>query len=94
MPIPSLVARPNLRATIAVMGISDTTSEARAIQEQVLRDMTEEQRLRIALEMTDLARELARARIRHEHPEWTETQIVRELLRLSFLPDPLPAGLP
>ena len=76
------------------VAISDTTPEARAIQEQILRNMSEEHRLRIALEMTDLARDLARTRIRQEHPLWSEAQIVRELLRLAFLPDPLPAGLP
>ena len=27
-----------------------------------------------------------------EHPEWTEAQVARELLRLAFLPAPLPVG--
>jgi len=74
--------------------ITDTTPEARAIQEQILRNLGGEQRLTIALEMTDLARELARTRVRHEHPDWSEAQIVRELLRLAFLPKPLPPSLP
>jgi hypothetical protein len=56
--------------------------------------MTGEQRLLMALEMSLFARELTRERIRQEHPEWTETQVARELLRLAFLPDPLPAQLP
>lgn len=75
------------------MAISDTTPEARAIQEQILRKMTGEQRLRIALEMSDLARALSRARIQREHPDWTEPKIIRELVRLAFLPASLPAGL-
>jgi len=74
--------------------ITDTTPEARAIQEQILQNLCGEQRLTIALEMTDLARELARTRVRHEHPDWSEAQIVRELLRLAFLPKSLPPGLP
>lgn len=76
------------------MAISDTTPEARAIQEQVLRSMTGEQRLLLAWDMSIFARELTRAGIRQEHPDWNEAQVARELLRLAFLPSPLPAGLP
>ena len=74
--------------------MSDTTREARAIQEQILRNMTGEQRLLLAWDMSMFARELARAGIRNDHPDWTEGQVARELLRLAFLPDPLPPGLP
>jgi hypothetical protein len=74
--------------------MSDTTSEARAVQEQILRNMTGEQRLLLAWDMSMFARELARAGIRNDHPDWTEAQVTRELLRLAFLPDPLPPGLP
>lgn len=55
--------------------------------------MSGEQRLLAALEMSDLTRELARTRILQEHPEWTESQVIRELVRIAFLPDPLPSGL-
>ncbi|MFZ0771627.1 MAG: hypothetical protein WCA49_18555 [Candidatus Sulfotelmatobacter sp.] len=55
--------------------------------------MSGEQRLLLALEMSLFARELARARISREYPEWTETQVEQELLRLAFLPKPLPAKL-
>jgi len=37
--------------------------------------------------------ELARAGIRQEHPDWTEAQVAHELLRLAFLPQPMPPGL-
>jgi hypothetical protein len=70
-----------------------TTPEAQAIQERILRSLSGEQRLLTALEMSDLARYLARARIRGEHPGWTEAQIIREHLRIVFLPDSLPVGL-
>jgi len=47
----------------------------------------------MAFEMSLLARELAKARIRREHPEWPEAHIVRELMRLAFLLSPMPAQL-
>jgi hypothetical protein len=51
------------------------------------------QRLELAFEMSQMARALARARLREEHAEWGESDLDRELLRLAFLPDDLPAGL-
>ncbi len=47
----------------------------------------------LAYEMSMFARELAKEGIRRDHPEWSEAQIARELLRLAFLPAPLPPGL-
>lgn len=76
------------------MSISDTTPEAAEVQFDVFRRMTGEQRLKLALEMSDFAREVSLSRIRFEHPEWSEWEARRELLRLDFLPDPLPTGLP
>jgi Rv0078B-related antitoxin len=73
--------------------ISDTSAAAEAVQLEIHRSMSGEQRLLLAFEMSQFARDLCRERIRHEHPQWTEAQIARELLRLAFLPDPLPAGL-
>jgi Rv0078B-related antitoxin len=55
--------------------------------------MTGERRLLMAFEMSLFARELAREGIRRDHPEWTEAQVAQELLRLAFLPAPLPTGL-
>jgi Rv0078B-related antitoxin len=73
--------------------ITDTNAEAQAVQLQIQRAMTEEQRLLLALEMSLFARALAKARIQQEHPDWTESEVARELLRLAFLPHPLPAWL-
>jgi len=70
--------------------LTDTSRTAQAIQIEIQRSMSGEQRLRLAVEMSLFARELNRERIRREHPDWTETQIDRELLRLAFLPAPLP----
>jgi len=48
----------------------------------------------LAFEMSLFARDLAKAGIRHEHPEWSEARVARELLRLAFFPAPLPAWIP
>jgi hypothetical protein len=55
--------------------------------------MTGEQRLLMALEMSIFVRELQKARIRQEHPEWPGTEVARELLRLAFQPGLVPARL-
>jgi hypothetical protein len=57
------------------------------------RALSGEQRLLLAFEMSLFARELSEAGIRREHPEWQDAQVARELLRLAFLPAPLPAAL-
>jgi Rv0078B-related antitoxin len=75
------------------MAISDTSPEAREIQLQIHRSMSGEQRILIALEMSLFGRELMRERIRSQHPEWDESQVQREIWRIAFLPNPLPAGL-
>ena len=75
------------------MPISDTSPSAQAVQLEIQRGMRGEQRLLLALEMSLFARELAKERIRREHPEWSEAQIARELVRLAFLPAPVPAQL-
>jgi hypothetical protein len=76
------------------MSISDTSPEAAEVQLAIFRKMTGEDRLRLALEMSDFARGLSLSRIRSEHPDWSDWAVKRELLRLQFLPEPLPAGLP
>ena len=74
------------------MAISDTSPEARARQEEILRAMTGEQRIMLAYEMSMFARELMKEGIRRDHPDWTEAQVAREVLRIAFLPASLPAG--
>ena len=72
---------------------SDTTPAAEAVQLQVLAGMSGEKRLLLAIEMSEFARELAKEGIRLQHPDWPETLVVRELIRLAFFPKPLPAGI-
>jgi GMP synthase-like glutamine amidotransferase len=64
--------------------------QADQIQQDILRRMAPAERLRLACEMSDLARELCRARICQEHPEWTAEQVMRELVRSAFSPHPSP----
>lgn len=73
------------------MAISDTTSEIEAMQLEIRRRMSPEKRFRVALEISELCRELRKSGIRKQHPDWTERQVMIELFRLAFLPDPLPA---
>jgi Rv0078B-related antitoxin len=69
----------------------DTSREADARQVRILRSMSSERRLLLALDMSLFARELAKSRIRQEHPEWSEKQVRLEIFRRAFLPHPLPA---
>ena len=76
------------------MSISDTTPASAALHLEIERSMSGEQHLLRAFELSLFVRELTRAGIRDLHPDWTEPQVQRELLRLAFLPNPLPLGLP
>jgi len=70
--------------------LADTSSSAQALQLKIQRSMTGEQRLLLAIEMSLFARELAKERIRREHPEWSDVEITRELARLALLSTRLP----
>jgi hypothetical protein len=72
--------------------LTDTALSVQALQLEIHRSMTGRQKILLAYEMSMAGRELNRARLRLEHPEWTEAKIAHELLRLSFFPKPLPAG--
>ena len=72
----------------------DTTPDVEKIRLERLRSMTGEERIAITFQLTNLMRRAAAGRIRAENPDWTEAQIKRELLRIAFLPAPLPPGLP
>jgi len=75
------------------VAISDTTPEAAAVQLEILRKMTGEQRVTLAYEMSMFVREIMKEGIQHDHPDWTEAEIKRELLRRAFFPQPLPVWL-
>lgn len=71
----------------------DTGPEIEAMQIQIRRSMSPGQRLRVACEISDLAHALRKAGIRRDHPEWTERQVIHELIRQAFRPNPVPEGL-
>ena len=62
----------------------DTSPEAAAVQQGIIARMTTAQRLKLALDMSDSMREVARAGVRHRHPEWNEEQVTREILRVLY----------
>lgn len=61
------------------------------MQLEIRRRMTPEQRLLVAVEVSDVCRAFRKAGIEREHPDWTERQVMIELFRRAFLPEPLPA---
>jgi len=67
----------------------DTSPEASRIQAEIQRGLPPADRLRIAIDMSDTARELMRARLRREHPGWDDRRVTAEMLR-----DLLPKGHP
>jgi Rv0078B-related antitoxin len=58
-----------------------TPDEGLRKQIEVYRRMRPEERLRVGFELYEMARALARAGIRHQHPDWDEQQIQREVAR-------------
>ncbi len=62
----------------------DTSPEAARIQEEIFRQMTTTQRLKLALEMSESLREVALAGLRNRQPEMTADELSRELLRLMY----------
>lgn len=73
--------------------MSDTSPAVQAIQDEIHRRMSGEERFRLAIEMSEMARAFAEARLRNEHPEWTDWEIKRELLRYAFGSEPWPPPL-
>lgn len=71
----------------------DTTSAAAAVQAHAQQRLGGPGRLRLAFEMSQLARELALAGLRRSHPDWPPQELRRQLLRLCFLPGEPPPPL-
>ena len=66
----------------------DTSPEISQRQIEIYRAMTPEQRLVVACELTMFARSLSLARIRSEHPDWSDEQAMAELARIVALASP------
>lgn len=69
---------------------SDTHPDAANVQLEIFRRMTAEQRLRLALEMSESLREIALAGLRSRRPDLDPNGLSRELLRVmyQFAPEP------
>jgi hypothetical protein len=62
---------------------TDTSAAAAAVQAGALRRLRPERRLELSVEMSLLARALLHARVRTEHPDWSETAVNLQILRLA-----------
>jgi hypothetical protein len=73
--------------------MKDTTDAVVLAQLNVYRGLEGSARLRLAFEMSMMARELTLARLRQRHPDWSTDELNLELLRYSLLPHPMPQSL-
>ena len=71
----------------------DTTGEAEALQQEIQRGLGGPARLRLALHMSVAARSLTLARLRRRHPEYTDLDLRKALLRQVLAADDLPPPL-
>lgn len=78
---------------ILVVSITDTSPWARAVQLEVHKEMSGEQRLLLAFQMSEFSRELTKQGIRKQHADWPETRVLQEVLRLASLSAALPLPL-
>ena len=62
----------------------DTHAEARLVQLAAYRAMLPERRGEIAAQLSDDIREIARAGIRSRHPEYTDSEVARALVKILY----------
>jgi hypothetical protein len=60
----------------------DTTLEAHRKQVEILRKLSPQRKALMAIELTDNIRQIAVEGIKSRYPEFSEKQVMRELLRL------------
>lgn len=75
------------------MSLLDTSPTAEAIQAEVQRKLSGVQRLAIAFEMSQIACDLALARLRALHPGRSDSELKKVLLRQQFPQDRVPPPL-
>jgi hypothetical protein len=77
-------------ATVGRTVPSDTHPDAAGVQLEIFRSMTAEQRIRLAVEMSESLREIALAGLRSRRPDLDPDGLSRELLRVmyGFTPEP------
>lgn len=62
----------------------DTTPAAATVQGDIFRRMTTEERLHLALEMSESLRNIALAGLRSRRPELDADELARELMRIMY----------
>ncbi|MEM1028419.1 MAG: hypothetical protein AAGJ38_10080 [Planctomycetota bacterium] len=60
--------------------MTDTSPEAQAVLTNIYRKMTPEQKIHRVAELSQRARNLALSRIRAAHPDFTEQQVIAQLV--------------
>jgi hypothetical protein len=55
--------------------------------------MTGEQKIMLSLEISEFDRQIRKQKIRRDHPEWCELEVMHEILRQAFRSEPVPEGL-
>jgi hypothetical protein len=73
--------------------LKDTSQEVRELQTGVYRRLSPGERLELAFDLSVVARELAMSRLRRQHPAWSSVDLMKELLRVAFLPASVPESL-
>jgi hypothetical protein len=66
------------------MPASDTSPAAHALQLRLYREAGPERRAEIAAELSEVIRDLCRAGVRMRHPELSEAEVTREMLRIFY----------
>jgi hypothetical protein len=64
--------------------LSDTHPNVAAMQREMFRRMTKEERLRLTLDLCDEMRDLALGGLRHRRPQLSEADLQRELNRMLY----------
>jgi hypothetical protein len=67
---------------VVVLVSPDTTEEAARVQREVYRRMSPARRLQLIFEMNEHLRKLLAAGVRSRHPDYTEAQVKRAVIRL------------
>ena len=57
--------------------------------------LSPEERVKLAFEISYIDREIRKQKIRREHPEWCELEVMNEIIRYAFnvKAEPIPEGL-
>jgi hypothetical protein len=63
---------------------SDTTAEAQAMQDRILRSIGMAGRMAMTFELSDNMRAMVAAGVRDRHPGWDQQAVEREVLRLMI----------